>query len=591
MTNNQSGQILILVFIALGVVLFTVLFVIAGAQVYFQNASYSLDGEKALALAEAGIDKALGSLNSTGGTYNGENQTVFGPGEFSVSITNKNPTTKVIKSTAYVPNAASPKVTRNIQIEVSRGIGAAFNYGLQAGTGGINMGLNSKINGPVYSNGNIVMALNNEINGDVYVAGGSQPNPDQESVCIPPNCADFIFGKNVSGQDQLDIAQSFRPATTSPLNKIALNLKKIGSPPNINVYITSDQDGKPYFYNVKASSVLAASLVTGTYSFVEVTFPYPPQLSADETYWIVLDTQRDNSNYWSWSSDSAKGYTRGQAKWSPNWQRFSPIWNNINADLDFKTYVGGVPTYLDGYIAGRVRGSAHANTLRNLNIDQGAYYQASSNIQAGQYYPNSPDPGPVAMALSDANIAEWKQLAENAGVYPGNITNCPSYLAAGKYEGSLAPPDNCTILVDSPIWFTGGVSLNYRDKIKLKPEYGSSSGAFIVDGQITLYSNNSIEGSGSQGSYMILISEFDSQADPEGRAAITFTYKDNNGIVYSNRGLINIAWGNHLTSVTGWKLNLGFQTTLDYDEGLAGAFFSSGPSGAYALVKGTYQAR
>src|SRR3990167_9265004 len=120
MTKNQSGQILIVVFIALGVVLFTVLSIITGAQVYFQNSQHSVDGEKAVALAEAGIDKALNSLNKTGGSYNGESETSVGDGSYSVTITSTDAATKVIEATGYMPNKTKPKLKKTIKVTSSR---------------------------------------------------------------------------------------------------------------------------------------------------------------------------------------------------------------------------------------------------------------------------------------------------------------------------------------------------------------------------------------------------------------------------------------------------------------------------------------
>ena len=68
--TKQKGQVLVIVFVAMGVVLFTVLSVIAGAQIYYQNAQYAADGEKATALAEAGVDKAINSINQASSNLN-----------------------------------------------------------------------------------------------------------------------------------------------------------------------------------------------------------------------------------------------------------------------------------------------------------------------------------------------------------------------------------------------------------------------------------------------------------------------------------------------------------------------------------------
>src|SRR3989344_2800628 len=150
MIKKQSGQILLLVFVALGVVLFTVLFMIGGSQVYFQNSQYAYQAESATVIAEAGVDKALASLNQTGGAYNGEIETVLGDGSYSVTVTDKDTTVKLLQVTGYIPNKTNPKSKRTISIQASKGVGIAFNYGLQIGEGGISMGNGATLNGSVY---------------------------------------------------------------------------------------------------------------------------------------------------------------------------------------------------------------------------------------------------------------------------------------------------------------------------------------------------------------------------------------------------------------------------------------------------------
>ena len=70
------------------------------------------------------------------------------------------------------------------------------------------------------------MANNTRITGDAYVAGGTTVGTDQESDCSGLNCTDFIFGKSVGGNNQLDPAQSFIAGSSNYLNKVSLKLKK-----------------------------------------------------------------------------------------------------------------------------------------------------------------------------------------------------------------------------------------------------------------------------------------------------------------------------------------------------------------------------
>ncbi len=587
--SNQSGNVLLFAMVTVGLVLITTLFVIAGAQLYYQTSLASFDKEKVIALAEAGVNKGLAALNESGGTYNGEGETVFGDGSYSVTISSLDANTKVVESTGYLPDKSNPKVKRTVKLTVSKGSGTAFNYGIQVGEGGLEMAKDSTINGSIYSNGNVVMEEDTTITGDVYVAGGTQPTADQSTECEGANCFDFIFGKNVSGNNQLDVTQSFKPGVNNVLNKVSLKLKKFGSPPNVTVRILGDSSNKPNKNQVLATGTLSAGLVTNQYNFVEIPFTTPPSLTANTRYWIMIDTASSSSNYWAWSLDLAQSYTNGSPAWSPNWSASSPVWTNFNGDLGFKIFMGGIATYIQGDSDVQIDGDAHANTLNDLSIGKGAYYQVSQNITAATYHPASTDPAVQAMPISDANITDWKSQAEAAGVYTGNITNCPATILAGKYVGSITLPENCDTVVGSPIWVTGNLTLNKSVTVSLNSSFGSSSGIFMVDNFITLDKDDSLEGSGTSGSYLFLISNFNSRDDPQHRDAISVSKEGNNGVFYSALGSINVAKENDLTSVTGWKLKFDKEMEINYDQGLAGTFFSSGPSGSYSVVKGTYQ--
>lgn len=586
---SESGQILVLAVVVVGLVLVNTLMIIGGAQIFSQNTSYTIARSQALGLAEAGLDKAVASLNKTAGSYNGELDTSFGPGSFEVKITNKDAATKTIEATGYIPNKASPKAKKTVKVDVSQGIGASFNYGLQIGDGGLQMGNGAIITGSVYSNGNITVGNVSYVTGDVWIAGGVQPLADQQSDCTD-GCQEYVFGKNVAGEEHLDIGQSFKPSTTAVINKVALKLKKVGSPPNLTVRIITDNSGKPS-KTVLASGTLYANLVANhpsPPSFVEVALTSSPTLTADITYWIVVDTSLDNTNYWIWSLDSLQGYTRGSPSWSPNWQASSPSWSSIVGDLGFKTFMGGVVTSLQMSGGSWVNGDVHANTISGATIYQDAYFQTliDSTVQ-GTAYPGSTDPPPKVFPISEANITEWQNQASEGGLTQGNVNGCNLALGPRKIEGNLTIGNNCTVTIRSPLWITGNITAGNSSKFVLDSSFGSSSGMVIVDGRVSLGNGNDLQGSGTPGSYLMLLSTYNSLLG--GNEAVSVGNSTVSGIIYAPYGEVELANGASFREVSAWKIELGNNATLTYDVGLANLFFSTGPQGAYSFLKGTYQ--
>ncbi|MDO8638690.1 MAG: choice-of-anchor R domain-containing protein [Candidatus Daviesbacteria bacterium] len=586
--SKQSGQILVLAIIVAGLVLVNILLIIGGSQLFFQNTSYTVESAQALNLAEAGVNKALASLNKTGGNYNGETETFFGAGSYSVTVTNKGTSTKVITSTGYIPNKTNPKTKRTIQTQISTGEGISFVYGMLVGNGGFTMGNGATINGSIYSNGSIVGGNNEIITGDTYVAGGAQPNPDQQTDCNDSSCTDFIFGKNVGGVDRLDVAQSFKPSSTALINKVSLKLKKFGSPANITVRLLGDSSGKPNKSNVLASGILTANLVTNQYSLIDVAFTTTPTLTVNTSYWIMLDTSSNSSNYWSWSMDTLQSYTRGVPLWSANWSASNPIWNNISGDLGFKTWMGGVVTSISMGNGSVVRGNTHANTISGLTINKDAYYQTINNTTVnGTSYPNSTDPAPIEMPISAANITDWQSQAEALGVQTGEVEGCHQRLGPGKIVGKIEIENQCTVIVTTPIWVTGDISVGNNVIFKMDPNLGASSGFIIVDGKTTFHNGNNLLGTGIAGSYLMLLSTYNSESN--GIAAISTGNSSITGILYAPFGTIQLANNATFKEAVAWKIDMGTDTTLTYDSGLISTFFSSGPSGSYSLIKGTYQ--
>lgn len=582
----EKGQIIVLTLVVISLVLFTTLFIISGSLLYSQNTNFSLQSAQAINLAEAGVDKAIASLNSSAGSYSGDSATVFGSGEYLVTVTTLG-NNKVIESTGYVPSKSNAKAKKVVKVQVSKGTGVAFKYGVQVGEGGLQLGSNNKVVGSVYSNGNITSNNDNEITGDAWIARGTKPTADQATDCEGINCIDYIFGKKVSGEDRLDIAQSFTPITTEKLNKVSIKLKKVGLPPDLVVRILKDDGGKPDKSNVLATGTMKSNLVTLEYGFVDVTFDSSPNLNANTMYWLMLDTSANSANYWIWQADLAQSYSRGLASRSHDWKDKNPNWNSLNVDLSFRTYVGGINTFIDGGNNFIARGDVHANTIKNMTIVKSAYYQTIINSTAAGYFPGSEDPSPKSFPISPGNILAWKTEAEKSSIVNGNISSCISSLGPAKIVGNVTFDNSCSVIIKSPIWITGNFDLKNNNTLTLSSEYGSYSGVIIVDGITNFGNGNKLQGTSVAPSILMLLSTYDSVLT--GITAIKLNNNANSSFLYADRGIIEPGNNNDFKELTAWQIKLSNNTTINYETGLASAFFSSGPSGSYSLVRGTYQ--
>lgn len=593
--TRQKGQILVIVFVAVGVTLFTVLSVIAGAQIYYLNATYSANAEKATALAEAGIDKAITSLNKTGGSYIGEPETVLGDGSYSVTVSAKDVATKLIESTGYIPGKSNHKVKRVIKLTASRGVGVAFNYGIQVGEGGLELGNSNTITGSIYSNGSIIAGNGNVITGDAWVAGGPQANADQQTDCL--TCQDYEFGKTINGEERLNVAQSFKPSISEVLNKISLKIKKVGNPADVTVRLLSDSSGKPNKNGVLTTGTLYSSLVTGEYGWIDVAFTTLPALTADTTYWLMITAVSSTTDYWRWQNDLAQSYSRGGPKWASDWKAGNPAWTSISGDLSFKTYMGGAPTVIRG--GGNkmnVNGEVHANTIEKLIIGKDAYYQTIiDSTVGGMPHPSAADPPPKVFPISDANVADWKnQVDKPETTTVGDINACVTTLGPRKIVGNVTFNSGCNVTVKSPIWITGTLTLNSNNVLTLDSSYGETSGVIVVgkdgiSGKVILNSNNHLNGTGVGSSLLMVLSTFDSRSSSED--AIAVNSNGNTGVYYAGTGIIAPGTGNTFKELTAWKIRLINSSSIDYETGLSSSLFTSGPSGSYTLVKGTYQVK
>jgi hypothetical protein len=350
----------------------------------------------------------------------------------------------------------------------------------------------------------------------------------------------------------------------------------------------ADNSGSPDKNNVLASGILSANLVSTQYGFIDMSFSSSPTLTASTKYWIMITASSlDNSNYWYWQKDLAAGYNGGLPKWSANWQAGNPVWNSISGDLSFKTYLGGVVTSLSMNNGSVIQGNTHAHNISGVTINKDAYYQTISNSTViGTSHPNSEDPAPISLPISTSNITDWQNQAAQQGITTGDISGCPTTIGPGKFVGNFTTDNNCTIKVKTPIWLTGNLTVGNSVIFKMDPSLGGSSGVMIVDGLTAFSNGDDLQGTGVNGSFLTLLSTYDSRSS--GVIAINTNNSSITGILYAPFGVLTLANNATFKEAVAWQINMGTGTTLTYDSGLISTFFSTGPGGAYSVLKGTY---
>lgn len=541
--------------------------------------------------AEAGIEDSIYRLIS-GKNYEATNQLVVGQGLADISIYSEDGL-QVIESTGTIlQRVRKLKIILDLKTTT-----ISFHYGAQVGKGGLEIQPNAKVHGNVYSNGSIQgSGLISEITGDAWVAGGVAPNPDQEWISQD---SDFLFGIKSGSVYYLDTAQSFIPTESKVLNTVSLYLKKIGSPPDQTVRILTDDGGQPSQTSL-ASGTLKTSRVTSSYGWVDVSFDPPPDLTVSQTYWIVIDVSRDDDNYWVWGKDSADGYAFGTGKYTKDWSKGDAIWTEVGGDLNFKTWTGGLITFIDNTLVGV---DAHANTITNSSIGQDAYYQyIESTTVGGTEYPGSPDPAIKDLPMSYGQIQEWEKGAccdTGAGcqpecIYSGNYAPSDgSSLGPLKIEGDLTFPANGTVTIEAPVWVTGKILAENNVAIRLKE--GLSYGyPIIVDTgnpddevdyvQIEM-NNNVITEDGSGGGFLLFISVNKRLNDSD---PIVWLYNNVNkdlaqSIIFTLQGMIRVENNAKFKEISGYALQLANNAEIVYESGLIHSNFSSGPGGGWEI--------
>lgn len=169
----QRGQVLIMTIVFVGIFLMVFVGFVNYATLYARTERATVAQAQALAIAEAGIDKAVYELNQAP-SYTGETNTALGVGTFTTSVSSVDSNTKRITATGYVPDGANPRATKVVKADVSINVDViSFQFGVQSDNGGVDLQNSASVRGNLYSNGSVTGANSNIVRGDVISADSS----------------------------------------------------------------------------------------------------------------------------------------------------------------------------------------------------------------------------------------------------------------------------------------------------------------------------------------------------------------------------------------------------------------------------------
>src|SRR3989344_9137760 len=240
-----------------------------------------------------------------------------------------------------------------------------------------------------------------------------------------------------------------------------------------------------------------------------------------------------------------------------------------------------------------VTGDVIADSISNCTIGGTAKYDIRSSciVTGGATTPNPDDFVPadlLPLRISEEQIDIWESEAVSGGTLGSQICSSGTrVIGPKKINGDLTMSGDAELVVTGTLWVTGAIKLSNTSKIRLDESYGGSSGVVMAGidenataGYIEISNYAQVSGSGSQGSYIMLLSQKEGTASD----AIKTSNNSATAILYAGEGQIEISNSAALKEVTAYKLEINNSATVTYESGLANSHFSSGPGGGYEIL-------
>ena len=242
--------------------------------------------------------------------------------------------------------------------------------------------------------------------------------------------------------------------------------------------------------------------------------------------------------------------------------------------------------------------SVFAHTINGADIDGDAYYQSilSTSVD-GVLHPGSPDQATSSLPISDELITSWESEASAGGTIS---SPCPykidddTTIGPKKINCDLEITGDPTITLGGTLWVSGNITIKNTATVRVSSSLGGKSIPIIADklsnrttsSKISLENSSVFQGSGTAGSYVLLVSQ-NKSAEQGGseKAIIAKNSVDGDLLVYAGHGEILLENSIDVKEVTAWRIRLKNSAEVLYETGLANLLFTSGPAGGYTLDK------
>lgn len=242
----------------------------------------------------------------------------------------------------------------------------------------------------------------------------------------------------------------------------------------------------------------------------------------------------------------------------------------------------GYADLIDGSVTNQ---DSFSNSLIGSVVNGKCYYQTQiDSVCLLEEFPNTPftpssNLPALALPISDTQINQWKTDAAAGGTISGdyNVTSNVS-LGPKKITGDLnMDSNNKTLTVTGIIYVQDDISISNGSIIKCDPSFGANSCVVIADGEIHLSNNGQLSGSGTSGSYLMLLSMASGGGHHD--SAIDLHNNATGAIFYAGNGLIYLHNNVTVTNLVANKIHLENGAIVIYDTLLQNMNFEGGGGG------------